>query len=78
MADDGPGIDPAYQDRVFGLFQTLRPRDEVEGSGMGLSIVRKAVEARGGWVTVASDGRGTTFRFTWPLRPDVSSSPPAP
>ena len=69
VADDGPGIDPAYQDRVFGLFQTLRPRDEVEGSGMGLAIVKKTVEALGGRVWLESDGRGATFRFTWPLDP---------
>ena len=67
ITDDGPGIEPAFRERVFGLFQTLRPRDEVEGSGMGLAIVRKTVEAQGGTVMIESDPRGTTFRFTWPL-----------
>ncbi len=68
VADDGPGVAPAYRERVFEMFQTLRPRDEVEGSGMGLSIARKAVEARGGrlWLEPGA-GRGATFRFTWPL-----------
>ena len=46
---------------------------EVEGSGMGLAVVKKAVEALGGRVAVESptspDGRGTTLRFTWPQRP---------
>lgn len=72
VADDGPGIPPEYQDRVFGLFQTLRPRDEVEGSGMGLAIVRKTVESRGGAISLASSGRGATFRFTWPLHPPAA------
>lgn len=67
VADDGPGIEPEYHARIFGLFQTLRPRDEVEGSGMGLAAVKKAVEARGGSVEVRSEpGRGATFTFTWP------------
>ena len=39
----GPGIPPQFHERIFGLFQTLRPRDEVEGSGMGLALVRKQV-----------------------------------
>ena len=67
ITDDGPGIEPDFRERVFGLFQTLRPRDEVEGSGMGLAIVRKTVEAQGGVVMLESGPRGTTFRFTWPL-----------
>ncbi len=69
IGDDGPGIAPDYQERVFEMFQTLRPRDEVEASGMGLAIVRKTVEARGGTVAVRSEGRGTTFEVTWPLPP---------
>jgi signal transduction histidine kinase len=69
VADDGPGIGSEYQSRVFGLFQTLRPRDEVEGSGMGLALVKKLVEARGGriWLASAPPRRGATFHFTWPL-----------
>ena len=75
VADDGPGIAPEYQTRVFEMFQTLRPRDEVEGSGMGLSIVQKTVEARGGTVGVTSQGRGTTFRVSWPLGGDAQRRP---
>ena len=76
VEDDGPGVAPAYRDRVFGMFQTLRPRDEVEGSGMGLAIVKKTVEARGGAVTVGpGDGVGARFEFTWPLR---AAARPAP
>ncbi len=71
ISDDGPGIDPQFHDQIFGLFETLRPRDEVEGSGMGLAIVKKLVERYGGKISVASEnGRGTTFRFTWPKTMD--------
>jgi signal transduction histidine kinase len=48
------------------MFQTLRPRDSVEGSGMGLTIAKTLVESIGGSLTLESEGRGTTFRFTWP------------
>ncbi|WP_228289757.1 CHASE domain-containing sensor histidine kinase [Shewanella cyperi] len=67
VTDDGPGIQPQYHDKVFAIFQTLKPRDEVEGSGLGLSLVKKAVEHYGGRVWVESEGRGTSFFFTWPL-----------
>ena len=67
VADDGPGIAPEYHERVFKLFQTLQPRDQVEGSGMGLSVVKKTVESRGGTVRLVSQaGSGATFYFTWP------------
>lgn len=67
MSDNGPGIAPAYHERIFGIFQTLHPRDAVEGTGIGLSLVRKIVESRGGRVWVESaEGAGATFRFHWP------------
>lgn len=66
VADDGPGIAPEYHERIFAMFQTLKPRDEVEGSGMGLAVVRKMAEAHGGRVRVESAGRGATFTVTWP------------
>ncbi len=67
VADNGPGIDPIYHQRIFELFQTLKPRDEVEGSGNGLAIVKRLVESRGGTVAVDSTlGAGARFRFTWP------------
>lgn len=67
VSDNGPGIAPAYHERIWGLFQTLEARDKVEGTGIGLSIVRKAVEAHGGraWVE-STEGQGATFCFTWP------------
>ncbi len=70
VADNGPGIAPEFHERIFGIFQTLEARDKVEGTGIGLSVVKKIVEARGGRVTIESGvGSGATFRFTWPERP---------
>lgn len=66
VADNGPGIAPQYHDRVFGIFQTLEAREDARGTGIGLSVVKKLVEARGGRVWVESEpGHGATFRFTW-------------
>ena len=67
VADDGPGIPLHLQPRIWTLFQTL-PRDGTsDGSGIGLAVVRKLVELRGGSIDVTSgDGEGATFRFTWP------------
>lgn len=67
VVDDGPGIDPHYHDKVFVIFQTLRARDEVESTGIGLAIVKKIVEAEGGTVSLESQlGKGCSFKFTWP------------
>lgn len=68
VCDDGPGIAPEYHERVFRMFHTLRPRDEVEASGMGLALAKKQIESRGGEITIESaEGQGTVFRFTWPM-----------
>lgn len=70
VSDNGPGIDPQYHERIWGIFQTLAPRDKVEGTGIGLSVVRKIVEARGGFASVESaPNKGAKFRFTWPKVP---------
>jgi PAS domain S-box-containing protein len=67
FSDNGPGIAPAYHEKIFQLFQTLRPRDQVEATGVGLSLVKRIVESQGGSVQVESqEGHGATFRFTWP------------
>ncbi len=66
VADDGLGIDPKYHDRIFGIFQTLQARDVIESTGIGLSIVKKIVEDRGGKIRIESQlGEGATFYFTW-------------
>ena len=73
VTDDGPGIDPAYHDKIFTIFQTLRSRDELESTGIGLSLVKKAVKAEGGETSVSSEeGKGATFSFTWPKDPGTS------
>lgn len=68
VQDDGPGIDPQFHQRIFNMFQTLKPRDEVEGSGMGLALVKKIVEQYAGEIRIESSGRGSAFYFTWPIR----------
>lgn len=67
VADDGPGIPPRHHERIFQIFQTLKPKDVVEGSGMGLPLVQKIIESYAGVISIHSDGsRGTKICFTWP------------
>ncbi|WP_437724579.1 sensor histidine kinase [Sorangium sp. So ce861] len=67
VQDNGPGIAPQYHQKVWEIFQTLNPRDNVEGTGIGLSIVQKIVLSKGGRAWVESEkGAGATFFFTWP------------
>ena len=67
VKDDGPGIAAEYHEKIFKMFQTLKPRDQVEGSGMGLAMVRKHVDMAGGEIKLESAvGKGSTFSFTWP------------
>ena len=65
--DDGPGIPAEFSEQVFEMFHTLKPRDVMEGSGMGLATVKKSLESSGGSIRLdPNQGRGTTFRITWP------------
>jgi signal transduction histidine kinase len=69
VRDFGPGIAPEYHEKIFGLFQRLASRDRVEGTGIGLALVKKLVERYGGKVWVESaPGEGAAFSFTWPKR----------
>jgi signal transduction histidine kinase len=69
VADNGPGIAPEFHERIWGIFQTLEARDKVEGTGIGLAIVKKVVESRGGRAWVESvPGAGAKFHFTWPMK----------
>jgi signal transduction histidine kinase len=67
VKDNGPGIPAKYHNKIFDIFKTLQPRDEVEGSGMGLSIIKKLLDHQGGSIYVKSDdSTGSTFIFTLP------------
>jgi PAS domain S-box-containing protein len=67
VTDDGTGIPEEFRERIYQMFQTLQPRDDVEGSGMGLAIVSRVVEWQGGriWHETGPAGAGTTFKFEW-------------
>ena len=77
VTDDGPGILQRYHDQIFLPFRTLRRRDETETTGVGLALVKKLVETRGGSILVESAGRGTSFRFTWPRSAIVAAPDPS-
>ncbi len=66
VSDDGPGIPLEAIERVFRMFQRLQPGGGVQGTGIGLPLVKRIVQAYGGRVWVQSDGRGSDFGFTWP------------
>lgn len=67
VADDGPGIAPEFHGKIFTIFQTLQSRDDVESTGIGLSIVKKIVEEQGGRIWVESElGKGSKFIFSIP------------
>ncbi len=76
VSDDGPGILPQYREQVFSAMTTLRPRDEIEGSGMGLTIVRKIAMCYGGGVTLCDNptGRGTVVEVWLPDKDSVSAA----
>ena len=66
ITDNGVGIKEEHQEKIFGIFQTLQPKDKVESTGIGLTIVKKIVEEQGGTMQVQSEfGKSTTFKFNW-------------
>lgn len=66
VADDGAGIAPIAQKKIFDIFHTLKRGDSKLNTGVGLAIVKKIVEERGGKITVESEvGKGAVFRFQW-------------
>ena len=67
VKDTGIGINERHFEQIFQIFKTLKPRDQVESSGVGLAIVKKIVELYGGQIQVSSTvGQGSTFSFTLP------------
>lgn len=74
LADNGPGIDPAYHERIFEIFQTLQPRDHSENAGVGLSIVQKIITVEQGKIWLEPNPEvGATFHVSWPK---TAISPP--
>jgi signal transduction histidine kinase len=69
VTDNGPGIDKKYQEKIFQLFQTLKPKDQSESTGIGLSLIEKIVTTWGGKIWLESEvGKGSSFIFTIPKR----------
>ncbi len=67
VKDNGQGIPLDSHKKIFQMFQTLQAKDHYESTGIGLSIVKKIVEEKGGRIEVVSaPGEGCTFKFTWP------------
>lgn len=72
VRDNGIGIDKSYHDKIFQIFQRVPTEANIEGTGVGLSIVKKIVEQKGGTVSVdSSPGLGSTFIFTIPKSPEL-------
>lgn len=73
VSDTGSGMEPAEVQRVFERFSRLERHREVEGSGLGLFVVKSIVSAHGGEIAVTSKvGEGTSILITWPEAPPVN------
>ena len=66
VQDNGPGIAPQHFERVFQLFQTLAPKDQVESSGVGLALVKRILETHGGKIWLEPVETGTCIAFSLP------------
>ncbi|MGZ8516666.1 MAG: sensor histidine kinase, partial [Chitinophagaceae bacterium] len=67
VKDNGVGIDPAYHEKIFEIFQTLRDKNDKESTGIGLAIIKKIIDDQHCTIKVNSSlGKGAEFVFTWP------------
>ena len=68
VEDNGIGFEERHQERIFGVFQRLHPRDVFEGMGIGLALCRKIVERTAGQITAhGTPGQGSTFEVLLPV-----------
>ena len=75
IADNGTGIDPTYHDKIFDMFQNLSSTKTTDSTGVGIAIVKKAIECNRGQISVrSSPGNGTTFNFDWPAQRNARTS----
>ena len=72
ITDNGIGFDEKYLDKIFTLFQRLHAKDEYEGTGIGLTIVKKIIDKHHGIIEASSSpGKGSTFSIVLPIKQQI-------